>query len=156
ARSTWRTCSRCPAWACGWCRRCPPSTTIPKRWTTSSTTSRPGSSTSSTCPPPHVAGRECGPPVKGTTNMPFDDLRSFLETLDKEGQLLRITDQVMPEPDIAAAANAACRMGDGAPALYFDNVAGFTSARIAMNVHGSWANHALALDLPKGTGVKEQ
>lgn len=88
--------------------------------------------------------------------MPFDDLRSFLDVLDKEGQLLRITDQVMPEPDIAAAANAACRMGDDAPALYFDNVAGFTSARIAVNVHGSWANHALALGLPKGTAVKEQ
>ncbi|EPJ42850.1 putative protein VdcC [Streptomyces afghaniensis 772] len=33
---------------------------------------------------------------------------------------------------------------------------GFTDARIAMNVHGSWANHALALDLPKETGTKEQ
>ncbi|NVI87163.1 non-oxidative hydroxyarylic acid decarboxylases subunit C [Actinomadura sp. BRA 177] len=88
--------------------------------------------------------------------MPYDDLRSFLDDLDKEGQLLRITDEVMPEPDIAAAANAACRMGDDAPALYFDNVAGFTNARIAMNVHGSWANHALALGLPKAMGVKEQ
>ncbi len=47
--------------------------------------------------------------------MPYDDLRSFLDDLDKEGQLLRITDEVMPEPDIAAAANAACRMGDDAP-----------------------------------------
>lgn len=35
--------------------------------------------------------------------MPYDDLRSFLQTLDKEGQLLRIADEVMPEPDIAAA-----------------------------------------------------
>ncbi len=88
--------------------------------------------------------------------MPYDDLRSFLETLDEEGQLVRITDEVMPEPDVAAAANAACRMGDAAPALYFSNVAGFTNARIAMNVHGSWANHALALGLPKHTAVKEQ
>ncbi|TDC69708.1 UbiD family decarboxylase [Actinomadura sp. GC306] len=88
--------------------------------------------------------------------MPYDDLREFLETLSKEGQLLRVTDRVMPEPDIAAAANAVCRMGDAAPALYFENVAGFTDARIAMNVHGSWANHALALGLPKETGVKEQ
>jgi UbiD family decarboxylase len=63
---------------------------------------------------------------------------------------------VNPEPDIAAAANAAPRLGDAAPALYFDNVRGFTDARIAMNVHGSWANHALALDLPKETGTKEQ
>ncbi|EPJ35787.1 putative protein VdcC [Streptomyces afghaniensis 772] len=81
--------------------------------------------------------------------MAHDDLRSFLETLDKEGQLLHIAEEVNPEPDIAAAANAAPRLGDAAPALYFDNVRGFTDARIAMNVHGSWANHALALDLPK-------
>jgi 4-hydroxybenzoate decarboxylase len=28
------------------------------------------------------------------------DLRSFLETLEKEGQLIRIKDEVMPEPEI--------------------------------------------------------
>ncbi|WP_320782090.1 non-oxidative hydroxyarylic acid decarboxylases subunit C [Streptomyces sp. CRN 30] len=88
--------------------------------------------------------------------MPYDDLRSFLDTLEKEGQLLRIPDEVLPEPDIAAAANAAGRIGEGAPALWFDRVKGFTDARIAMNVHGSWANHALALGLPKGTSAREQ
>ncbi|MER6738675.1 non-oxidative hydroxyarylic acid decarboxylases subunit C [Streptomyces puniciscabiei] len=88
--------------------------------------------------------------------MPYDDLRGFLDTLDTEGQLLRVAEQVLPEPDIAAAANAAPRLGDAAPALFFDNVKGFTNARIAMNVHGSWANHALALGLPKETGAKEQ
>ncbi|WP_405774178.1 non-oxidative hydroxyarylic acid decarboxylases subunit C [Streptomyces sp. NBC_00859] len=88
--------------------------------------------------------------------MPHDDLRSFLNTLEGEGQLLRITEEVLPEPDLAAAANAAGRIGEGAPALYFDNVTGFDDARITMNVHGSWANHALALGLPKNTPVKEQ
>ncbi|WP_433432528.1 non-oxidative hydroxyarylic acid decarboxylases subunit C [Nonomuraea sp. CA-141351] len=88
--------------------------------------------------------------------MPYDDLRSFLQTLDQEGQLLHITEQVMPEPDIAAAANAAPRLGDAAPALYFDNVKGFTDARIAMNVHGSWANHALALSMDKNSSTKDQ
>ncbi|KAA6223186.1 UbiD family decarboxylase [Streptomyces albofaciens JCM 4342] len=88
--------------------------------------------------------------------MAHDDLRSFLDALDREGQLLRVTDEVMPEPDLAAAANAAPRLGDTAPALYFDNVTGFTGARIALNVHGSWANHALALGLPKDTPVKRQ
>ncbi|ORA58723.1 non-oxidative hydroxyarylic acid decarboxylases subunit C [Mycobacteroides franklinii] len=88
--------------------------------------------------------------------MAYDDLRSFLQALDSEGQLVHIADEVMPEPDVAAAANAAPRLGDNAPALYFDNVKGFTRARIAMNVHGSWANHALALGLPKETGVKAQ
>ncbi|MGW7087090.1 non-oxidative hydroxyarylic acid decarboxylases subunit C [Streptomyces sp. NPDC054871] len=88
--------------------------------------------------------------------MPHDDLRSFLDTLEKEGQLLRLTEEVLPEPDLAAAANATGRIGENAPALYFDNVKGFTDARIAMNVHGSWANHALALGLPRNTPVKEQ
>ncbi|GDY39742.1 phenolic acid decarboxylase subunit C [Streptomyces antimycoticus] len=88
--------------------------------------------------------------------MAYDDFRGFLDTLRKEGQLLHIADEVMPEPDIAAAANAAPRLGGHAPALYFDHVKGFTDARIALNVHGSWANHALALDLPKETGTKEQ
>ncbi|WP_327657868.1 non-oxidative hydroxyarylic acid decarboxylases subunit C [Streptomyces sp. NBC_00483] len=88
--------------------------------------------------------------------MPYDDLRSFLGTLEKEGQLLRISDEVLPEPDLAAAANATGRIGENAPALFFDNVKGFTDAQIAMNVHGSWANHALALGLPKNTPVKEQ
>ncbi|MEU6388356.1 non-oxidative vanillic acid decarboxylases subunit C [Streptomyces sp. NPDC046939] len=88
--------------------------------------------------------------------MAYDDLRSFLSTLEKEGQLLRITDEVLPEPDLAAAANATGRIGENAPALYFDNVKGFTDARIALNVHGSWANHALALGLPRNTPVKEQ
>ena len=49
--------------------------------------------------------------------MAFDDMRSFLHALEEQGQLLRITEQVMPEPDIAAAANAAGRIGPGAPAL---------------------------------------
>ncbi|MER6975653.1 non-oxidative hydroxyarylic acid decarboxylases subunit C [Streptomyces carpinensis] len=88
--------------------------------------------------------------------MAYDDLRTFLQTLDKEGQLLHIGEEVMPEPDIAAAANAAPRMGDAAPALYFDNVHGFTGARIAMNVHGSWANHALALGMDKNSSTKDQ
>ncbi|MGW2648677.1 non-oxidative vanillic acid decarboxylases subunit C [Streptomyces sp. NPDC001393] len=88
--------------------------------------------------------------------MAYDDLRSFLDRLEKEGQLLRITDEVLPEPDLAAAANATGRIGENAPALYFDNVKGFTDARIALNVHGSWANHALALGLPRNTPVKEQ
>ncbi|MEU0597432.1 non-oxidative vanillic acid decarboxylases subunit C [Streptomyces sp. NPDC006393] len=88
--------------------------------------------------------------------MAYDDLRGFLDALEKEGQLLRITDEVLPEPDLAAAANATGRIGENAPALYFDNVKGFTNARIALNVHGSWANHALALGLPRNTPVKEQ
>jgi vanillate/4-hydroxybenzoate decarboxylase subunit C len=50
--------------------------------------------------------------------MAYDDLRSYLAELDRHGQLLRISEEVAPEPDLAAAANAAARLEGGAPALY--------------------------------------
>lgn len=88
--------------------------------------------------------------------MAFDDLRSYLDELERQGQLLRIREQVKAEPDIAAAANAAGRIGEGAPALWFDNIEGFTHAKVAMNTMGSWTNHAIAMGLPANTPVKEQ
>ncbi|GAA4833834.1 non-oxidative hydroxyarylic acid decarboxylases subunit C [Saccharopolyspora rosea] len=88
--------------------------------------------------------------------MAYDDLRSYLQALDEEGQLLRITEEVAPEPDLGAAANAVSRLGEGAPALYFDNVTGFTDARIALNAHGSWSNHAIAMGMPADSTTKEQ
>lgn len=88
--------------------------------------------------------------------MAFDDLRSFLHALDQQGQLLKISEEVNAEPDLAAAANATGRIGDGAPALWFDNIRGFTDARVAMNTIGSWQNHAISLGLPPNTPVKNR
>lgn len=86
--------------------------------------------------------------------MAFDDLRSFLQALDEQGQLLKIEEEVNAEPDLAAAANATGRIGDGAPALWFDNIRGFTDARVVMNTIGSWQNHAISMGLPANTPVK--
>lgn len=88
--------------------------------------------------------------------MPYADLRSYLAALEAQQQLLRVTEQVRPEPDLAAAACAASRLGDDSPALLFENVYGYHTARIAMNVHGSWPNLAIAMDLPKNTPLKSQ
>ena len=87
---------------------------------------------------------------------PFDDLRSFLTSLQAEKQLLRIERSVNPEPDLGAAGRAVANLGTTAPALLFTNIAGFTEAQVALNVHGSWANHALMLGMPKSSTVKEQ
>ncbi len=87
--------------------------------------------------------------------MAFDDLRSFLQALDEQGQLLKIEEEVNAEPDLAAAANATGRIGDGAPALWFDNIRGFTDARVVMNTIGSWQNHAISMGLPANTPVKK-
>jgi len=87
---------------------------------------------------------------------PFDDLRSFLTALQAEKQLLRIERSVNPEPDLGAAGRAVANLGTTAPALLFTNIAGFTDAQVALNVHGSWANHALMLGMAKTSTIKEQ
>jgi len=87
---------------------------------------------------------------------PFRDLRDFLAALRAERQLLAIHDRILPEPDLGAAMRALGNLGEGAPAVAFDNVIGFEGKPIVMNVHGSWANHAIMLGLPKHTPVKDQ
>src|SRR6266446_1463858 len=88
--------------------------------------------------------------------MTFDSLRDFLAALDDNGQLLRITNEVAPEPDLGAAGRAVNELGENAPALLFENILGFEDARVALNVHGSWPNNALMLGLDKDTPVKAQ
>ena len=87
--------------------------------------------------------------------MPYSSLRDFLAKAEEEGQLLRFKEEVRPEPDIRGASCAAGRI-PGGPVLLFENIQGYPDKQIAMNVHGSWENHALTLDLPKNTRVKEQ
>jgi UbiD family decarboxylase len=75
--------------------------------------------------------------------------------LDAEKQLLRISDPVSLEPDLAAAGCALAQLGGPAPALQFDNIHGYTSAQVVMNVHGSWANHALVLGMDKDMSIRD-
>lgn len=84
----------------------------------------------------------------------YRDLRDFLATLEEEGQLVRIKDEVMPEPDIGAAGRAASNLKN-APAVLFEKVKGYKYS-VVINAHGSWQNHALMLGMDKNTPVKEQ
>ena len=88
--------------------------------------------------------------------MAFKDLRSFLAKLEEEGQVINYTDQVVPEPDIRVISRASVDMGHTGPAVVMNNILGHKDAKIAVNVHGSWANHALMLGMPKSTTLKEQ
>lgn len=88
--------------------------------------------------------------------MAYDDLRSYLVALENAGQLLEIQEEVQAEPDIAAAANAIGRIGEGAPAISFKQIKGFKHAHVVMNTIGSWKNHAISLGLPATTPVKQQ
>ncbi|MDR3334266.1 MAG: UbiD family decarboxylase [Treponema sp.] len=84
----------------------------------------------------------------------YKDLREFLQTLEAEGQLIRVKDEVNPEPDIGAAGRAAANQKNG-PAIWFEKVKGYKYS-VVTNVHGSWQNHALMMGMPKDTSVKEQ
>lgn len=86
----------------------------------------------------------------------YADFRDFLATLEKERQLLRISDEVQLEPDLAAAACALTQLGETSPAIQFEKISGLTGQRIVMNAHGSWPNHALALGLPKDASPRDQ
>jgi UbiD family decarboxylase len=63
----------------------------------------------------------------------YKDLREFLSVLEQQRQMLSIHDEVLPEPDMAAAACALTQIGEASPAIYFDKIAGFSSARVALN-----------------------
>lgn len=86
--------------------------------------------------------------------MTYKDLRGFLEVLKAEGQLVTVEDQVMPEPDLSAIGRAAPDMESG-PAVLVKNIKGYKNS-VALNVHGSWQNHAIMLGMPKDTPIKDQ
>jgi len=84
----------------------------------------------------------------------YKDLREFLKTLEEEGQLVRIKEEVNPEPSIGAAGRACANM-KSKPAVLFEKVKGYKYS-VVTNVHGSWQNHALMLGMPKDATIKEQ
>jgi vanillate/4-hydroxybenzoate decarboxylase subunit C len=86
----------------------------------------------------------------------FRDLRSFLDCLEAEGQLVHYFDELTPEPDVRALMRGAADVGPTGPAVMLHNIKGYAGRRLAVNVHGSWSNHALMLGMPKTAGIKEQ
>ncbi len=86
----------------------------------------------------------------------YRDLRWFLDTLEAQGQLVHYTQRVEPEPDIRAILRAAADLGPTGPAVMIHDISGYGGRRVVGNVHGSWANHALMLGMPKTASLKEQ
>jgi 4-hydroxybenzoate decarboxylase len=86
----------------------------------------------------------------------YEDLREFPSELEQQKLLLRVTEPVNLEPDLAAAACALTKFGEGTPAVLFNSIAGYQNAQVAMAVHGSWPNHALALGMDKEAPLRDQ
>lgn len=98
--------------------------------------------------------------------MAYDDLRDWIKTLDKNGELKRIREEVSPELEIteitdrvskigagypAGARRAAAheKYGPGGPALLFENVKGHPGHKVLINQFGSERRMALALGVEK-------
>ncbi|MFC1894175.1 UbiD family decarboxylase [Chloroflexota bacterium] len=84
--------------------------------------------------------------------MPYRDLRDWIERLEKEGELLRIREEISPEPDVGALGRATCDI-EG-PGILAEKITGF-EGRLATCLMASWRTTALALDLPKDTSRRD-
>jgi 4-hydroxybenzoate decarboxylase len=81
-------------------------------------------------------------------------LREFLAFLAERKQCVTWPEEIALEPDIYNVA-VANRDSARSPAIVFDRITGYPGHRIALGVHGSFANIALLLGLPPSTPVKE-
>ena len=94
--------------------------------------------------------------------MAYDDLRDWISTLDKRGELKRISAEVSPDLEITEITDRVSKIGapgktpgrtietrgkysPGGPALLFENVKGFPAHKVLMNQFGSERRMALAL-----------
>ncbi len=89
--------------------------------------------------------------------MAYDDLRDWIKTLEKHGELKRIHEEVSPELEITEITDRVSKIGargtskkegnyaPGGPALLFENIAGHPGHKVFINQFGSERRMALAL-----------
>ena len=82
----------------------------------------------------------------------YESLRDWIKTLDKAGELKRVTAEVSPILEMAEIADRAAKSGRGTnkaggPALLFENVKGYKGARVLMNQFGSERRMRMALEV---------
>jgi len=75
--------------------------------------------------------------------MAYDDLRDWIKTLEKSGELRRIREEVSPELEITEITDRVSK--SGGPALLFENVKGHPGHKVFINQFGSERRMALAL-----------
>jgi 4-hydroxy-3-polyprenylbenzoate decarboxylase len=117
-----------------------------------------------------------------STALAYDDLRDWIKTLEKHGELRRIREEVSPELEITEITDRVSKMGgrgshpfrtergkDGAPlesekgsyapggpALLFENVKGHPGHKVLINQFGSERRMALALGVEKLDEIAER
>ena len=94
--------------------------------------------------------------------MAYDDLRDWIKTLEKQGELRRIREEVSPELEITEIIDRVSKIGarsggnsgsnnitPGGPALLFENVKGHPGHKVLINQFGSQRRMALALGVER-------
>jgi 4-hydroxy-3-polyprenylbenzoate decarboxylase len=94
----------------------------------------------------------------------YDDLRDWIKTLEKHGELRRIREEVSPELEITEITDRMSKIGShagahesatnekyapGGPALLFENVKGHPGHKVLINQFGSERRMALALGVDR-------
>ncbi len=112
--------------------------------------------------------------VEGCTALAYDDLRDWIKTLEKNGELKRVTAEVSPELEITEITDRMCKVGSrippsthpaagsekmghpkgsayapGGPALLFENIKGHPGHKVLINQFGSERRMAMALGVEK-------
>jgi 4-hydroxy-3-polyprenylbenzoate decarboxylase len=86
--------------------------------------------------------------------MAYDDLRDWIKTLEKHGELKRIREEVSPELEITEITDRVSK-ADG-PALLFENVKGYPGHKVFINQFGSERRMALSLGVNKLDEIAER
>ena len=105
--------------------------------------------------------------------MAYDDLRDWIKTLEKQGELKRIGEEVSPELEITEITDRVSKIGarasggnnnaaapgkyaPGGPALLFENVKGHPGHKVFINQFGSERRMALALGVERTEEIAER
>lgn len=88
--------------------------------------------------------------------MSIIDLRGLIEELEKNKQVVRIKDEVLPEPDVTKFVKAALDDAETGPALIFENIKGYKGQKLVFNTLASWKNWATAFNVDQNTSVYDK
>ncbi len=107
--------------------------------------------------------------------MAYDDLRDWIKTLEKNGELRRIREEVSPELEITEITDRVSKSGargigsggkgsgasqskfaPGGPALLFENVKGHPGHQVLINQFGSERRMAMALGVERIEEIAER
>jgi 4-hydroxy-3-polyprenylbenzoate decarboxylase len=107
----------------------------------------------------------------GSKPLAYDNLRDWIQTLEKHGELKRIREEVSPELEIteitdriskigshsgAQSGTSAAKYAPGGPALLFENIKGHPGHKVFINQFGSERRMALALGVDNLEQIAER